>query len=687
MKTRAGLYKFIGLIIPACFLIAGLNFNRLSFVNDPDYIYLMNALCICDGEPVGHIDNPGTTVMQIGAASMVIQHLKSNPDNRKIVNHVIAEPEKFVEGICKTIVLLNALVLALLAWVALKTTQSVWVALLFQLSTLLSTNTLDHILSKLSPEPVLFFITGIYVVTILFYYVEENKNRWKYVILFALISGFGLGTKATFLPLTILPFIVLPTSKKKFAYLFGIIPSFVLFTIPAIPQYKSMYHWFKNMILHSGIYGHGGNGIIDTKTYLPNVVSILKHNPPLLIVISTALVVLGISYFYNRNNKPNWNIRILSGLLATLVFGILLVAKHYKADHYLIPEILLVGITSFFILETIRQFLPPILVQKYLLPAFALLLILYVGWKQPKQLKIIHQSHKNANQEIDSINSLIATKYSNYTRVNYYIYSLNKYTALKFGDDYARGTIRPYLKKMYPDTYFYEFSSDRYLNWAKKTNLNQIIQLHGNKILLVNGPNDEVTLSEMSKRNFPLKKVFEVKSCNLHILDTLKYIPPKKERATKIESVVTCNMDTFSSNNKFLVGSNNELFGSSYAKSNDTAHSGNYSLKLNKKHAFAIDYKIKNVQTDEMYEIDVWRKSVKENGYLVVSTYKSKKYYQAQFESVETDENGWELLRIKIKVTSDLSGEDLIINLWNERRRPVYFDDLSVKKLVYRSPE
>jgi hypothetical protein len=116
--------------------------------------------------------------------------------------------------------------------------------------------------------------------------------------------------------------------------------------------------------------------------------------------------------------------------------------------------------------------------------------------------------------------------------------------------------------------------------------------------------------------------------------------------------------------------------------STEQARSGLHSLKLEKANPFALDYNLKNTKAGELYQIEVWRKSGTSSGYLVVSADDSKVFYQAQNEAIKFDENGWELLQIKIEINKDIEGKNLKIYLWNPRRRTAYFDDLSVTKFL-----
>ncbi len=687
MGKKTTFTKYVIIIYPLIFLWAGLNFDRNNYPNDPEYIYLINSLCICDGQSVGHIDNPGTTLMQIGAVTMKFMHLFSNPNNEPIVEQVLKEPNKFIESTRKTIVILNTLLLFLLGWLTFKKTRSVWVAIFLQTGTFLSAYILEVTWANLSPESLLFLTTGIYVILVLYYYLKKEKTKWNYVIYFALITGAGLATKATFLPLIILPLFVIPTVRKKLTYLLLIVPSFVLFTIPAIPEYNRMFFWFRDLLTHSGIYGHGEKGIINMSTYFPNIKNILINNPGIPIILITGTLILAVGYFFSKKQNIKWDLKFLAGLLCTFLFGTLLVAKHYGGNHYLIPELLLLGITLYIIINIIKQIFESKTLNSILLPGLAIMLIGFIAWNHPKKLIVPNLEYKAASAEIDTTNTWVEKNYKEYTPINYYIYSINKFTGLKFGDSFAKGKMLSYLKKLYPKTYFYELSSNTYLNWNLKTNLNDIVETNGKKILLMNAPGDPAQIEEIEKLGFPLKQVYKGNAQNIYILDTLIYTQPEKENLIQIGRTINFDTETYSEDGKYFLGSNAEVFGPVNALSTEQARSGIHSIKLAKQNPYAIDYELKNTKAGDLYQIEVWRKSKRSNGYLVLAVEKTNEYYQAQNEAIKLGENGWELLRIELEITKELENKKLKVYLWNPQNRAAYFDDLSIKKFSKESSE
>jgi hypothetical protein len=298
-------------------------------------------------------------------------------------------------------------------------------------------------------------------------------------------------------------------------------------------------------------------------------------------------------------------------------------------------------------------------------------------------MTISNRQYKAASEEIDYTDLWVEKNYGQYTHINYYIYSLNKFTGLKFGNDFAKGKMLQHLKHFLPQTYFYELSSNTYLNWNFRTSLPDIVEMNGNKILLMNGPSDSTQVAEMQQLGFPLKLVYKGNAQNIYVLDTFKYIPPAKEKIQQVGPTISFDADQFSTDKKFFLGTNSELFGPVNGLITDPTRSGTNSIELNKSNPFAVDYNLKNTKDGELYQIEVWRKSDTSSGYLVVAAEDANIFYQAQNEAIKFDEKGWELLRIRVDINNELEGKNLKIYLWNPRVRTAYFDDLSITKFSH----
>lgn len=112
------------------------------------------------------------------------------------------------------------------------------------------------------------------------------------------------------------------------------------------------------------------------------------------------------------------------------------------------------------------------------------------------------------------------------------------------------------------------------------------------------------------------------------------------------------------------------------------AHSGKYSVLLNKRSRYGMSYSIDNVLANDTFEISVWRNSKNNNGVLVASAEQTDKFYASQKDGANKDENGWELLTLKIVIPEQINRQSLKVYVWNpDTANVAYFDDLKIQYL------
>jgi len=451
-------YLFILLVLPLLFLFFGNNFHRTSYAGDPDYIYLMNAISLSRGVDAGHIDNPGTPVMEIGACILWIHNALEGPNSDSLQYSVLKNPDKYVNLFRKTFILLIAFSLIITGWIVYSKTRNIWSAIIFQITPFLSVNILEHAWTKVSPEPILLFITTLYAVLLVIFYFDSNKNPIFYLILFSLIGGFGLATKATFLPVLVIPFFLFRSWRYSLYYFFSVIAFFFLFTLPAHAEYHRMFDWFIGLITHKGIYGGGEKGFIDTSLYFENLINIFKNNLffTFILLISIVAIFLDRSYTEISNHrKGKKNRAVLVGLITANLLGILIVAKHYNANHYLLPVLALGGVTLFFSLESVKIIFKRKIYLNGLQIVFILLfLVVFFVWFLPV-LQVKNRGYNETNKEYVEVNEIIKCNYNDYLQIYHYPDGLNKFSALKFGNGYSKLTNQDALTALYPNTYFY----------------------------------------------------------------------------------------------------------------------------------------------------------------------------------------------------------------------------------------
>lgn len=112
--------------------------------------------------------------------------------------------------------------------------------------------------------------------------------------------------------------------------------------------------------------------------------------------------------------------------------------------------------------------------------------------------------------------------------------------------------------------------------------------------------------------------------------------------------------------------------------------SGNKSVLLTKKKAFALSNKFTTSDKDEYYEISVWRKDISGKSALVIQGKSAKDFYKAEKKATEFNDSGWEKIVIKITVPKII--EEVQIYAWIGEADTAYFDDLEIKR-YYSKPE
>ncbi len=676
------------LILPMLFILVGISFNRTQYANDPDYIYLVNALNLIKGQPVGHVDNPGTTVMEASAVILSVSSLFDGKQDQSLAETVVRDPDRSIQLIRVTFIVLIALLLLLLGWVAWKKTGSLWYALILQITPFLSANVLEHVWTKVSPEPVLFMVSTLLVIALLYYLYDPERNSWKYVILFALISGFGLATKATYFPLFFIPLLRLSGWKRKSLFIAGTVLTFVVFTSPAIPEYRHMFSWFYRLTMHTGIYGQGSEGVIDTLTYFSNIGQIFLANPVMSVVFFVSLIIVTIFLVRKvfrrgpnvKHNGPIQSVRLLAAITFMIALSILIVAKHYHANHYLLPAQGFLGLAVFLIILSLDRLIHRPVLTRIIPPAFFFAMVLIFTIGNMPYLRTADHYYRLTNEETKATFSRVDTQYGGFTRIYYYPNTINKYSALKFGNAYAKRRILHELKSVYPDTYFFDVRNYLFYNWEAEMSMEDILRMSGPKIIFISRAISGEEAATITQKGFPLKEVETGRIHSLYELDTnavesllARMNEPAGER-------IFCDADSLTSDRSRFVNQTH-TFGGGWLRSDEHSRSGCCSVRLDTKNRFGLEYAITGPKPGDRYRISVWRLGDYFESHLVAASAKPGAFYKSVNDNIQTDVKGWKQLVMYVTVPEGLGDDPLKVYLWNSGKQTVYFDDLEIIKL------
>ncbi|MCF8367574.1 MAG: glycosyltransferase 87 family protein [Bacteroidales bacterium] len=666
------------LVLPTIFAISGLSFQRSNFANDPDYIYLMNGLSICRGKDVGHVDNPGTPVMELIAVIIAVHHHFDPTETEPLEIALVRNPDKYVEMSRMIFILIISMLLFLSAWVIFSLTKSVGLAMVLQMLPLLSLNLLEHSFTKVSPEPVLVMITLALAAVLLVYYYEGNKSRIRYPFWFGMVSGIGLATKASFLPLFFIPLFLLKGFKTKVIYFLVSVAAFFLCTSPAHNEYPRMFHWFTALITRKGIYGQGDKGFPEIGYYLSNIGQILSNNIPLIIGIGLIIILIIARLLFSGKTKNKVDLTFLISLGVSGISGILIVAKHYHANHYLMPLLALSGLFYIiFILEVQKLFKVSFLRQ--ILTSIILIIGLGVSFSNTiPDLQKKYKGYVCTNLESYKVEELIKCSFADYTEIIYYPNSFNKQSALKFGNGYSKLNNYDLLLKVYPHAYFLNTFYNTVDLWEKPIKPIDIIKEFGYHIYIKGRPlstNDHTFANSLGLKFRP---VFEGKFQALYVLDTARLEGDIKTEALKHSSIITCDAES-KSFDQLNYQNGTQQFSSASTQTNEQAHSGVYAVKLDSSQHFAIKYELGDIIPGQKIECHVWRYPGHADGFLVVSSDQSNAFYLATNDPVTTEKSGWQKLKLTFEAPVLPKGQMLSIYIWNRGNDTIYFDDLTIK--------
>lgn len=315
----------------------------LGLNSDPDYAYLLNALNVARGEPPGHTDHPGTLVQGLGACVLLGFHAAAGRGD--LAGDVVGRPETYLRAIQVLLLTLHAGALAWLGVAARRFTGSVRLALVCQAGPLLSATVLPHLVG-VKPEPVLATLGALVAAVALRTASSQVGARsWRAALAFGLLAGATLATKATGLPLLVIPLLLLAGAPALAAFAASGVASAALCTAPAWPVIGRFFTFSGALATHLGRYGEGPGGLVDGPAYLGALGRLAASEPSLLAGLAAAAALP----FLEVRPEERGARRVALALAASQLGSLLLVARHpsdqYLApgDHYLVPALALTG--------------------------------------------------------------------------------------------------------------------------------------------------------------------------------------------------------------------------------------------------------------------------------------------------------------------------------------------------------
>jgi hypothetical protein len=348
-------------IIPILYFIIGSYFRYLlgdlSLRSlDPDYVYFITGLEASLGHfNVTHIDHPGTPLQFLMGLIYQITFL-FRPGNVSLLEDAFRNPDLYM---AVSNLAITGIITALLFYSGqriYRKTGSILYGLLIQCTPFLPVIWFD-IIGRIVPElllPIPVILIELFLMELVFF--EEETESRKQVIFLSAVSAFGLSIKLTFIPVWIIPLLILKTRKSKLNFLALAIIFFLFFAIPVIFRLSAFTGWMKTIFIHSGQYGGGEANFVNWTEFWANLQFLWAYERWFLVTVLITFI-LAIAYFLMFRKKSNKKLLLVTGaVLLTVLLQTGMVCKHFGHRYY-IPVLLMLPLLVFLISETVKKLL------------------------------------------------------------------------------------------------------------------------------------------------------------------------------------------------------------------------------------------------------------------------------------------------------------------------------------------
>jgi hypothetical protein len=461
---------------------------------------------MAESKQVFYTDHPGTPVQMLGAITLKISHALDFSKKDNLEYAVLKNPEHYLTIINIVLIALNALILLIIGLVTYHSTRNVGLSLLLQFTPFFSSIPIRWGLIQVSCEPLLLF-AGLLFVSILIRMVAGEKlsaSVYGYMIFLAAVSGFGLATKITFAPLMIIPLVALPKLRNKIGYLLLSGLSFVFWTWPIHSEYERILKRIYYIITHTGWYGTGSSGIIESvslKNNLLNALSGFMADPVFPVLFFFIPLILCIIIWRSKTLKTAWrdiSFRIIWGIILAQIFTVMIVLKQ-SAERYALPALCLTGFLLFLIFISLQRNNDSKYFSNKKIAYIIFIIILFGGVWRAVAVKNLFTDYLQVQQESLTAARKAENEYSEYLKISSYM-TPSPVAALNYGnfmasykylydDDmrrniFAKGMYSGSLQNIYGDAYFYNENSGKFYTFTDnfliedmifKKNINKII--------------------------------------------------------------------------------------------------------------------------------------------------------------------------------------------------------------------
>jgi hypothetical protein len=339
--------RIIKFLIPGLFLGWSLYLDHLAgpfYLNrsDPEYPYLLNGLNCAklDFSMIGHTDHPGTPFQCLTGIFLRVTHWFAGGGT--LAEDVFARPEMYLAWSSFFLTVLTFIVLVWLGRIALRNGGDLKGALLMQGSVLLSPVLIDFPM-RYNPDRMLVLYALIFMGLCYKLLFSKDLPEKKFVIISGVVMGVGFATKFNFLPLVVLPVIMIPKWRNWLLYGVSFLITGFISILPIIGKFSEFRRFITGVVTHDGLYGQGSEQVINWSNFFHNIGLLFKYNPAFLVILLLS-VGFGLYLALNSTRRKKYlpEILLMAGFWLATLAGFIMVAKHFK-NYYFGPVLAMAG--------------------------------------------------------------------------------------------------------------------------------------------------------------------------------------------------------------------------------------------------------------------------------------------------------------------------------------------------------
>ncbi|MBK6962621.1 MAG: hypothetical protein IPH20_01460 [Bacteroidales bacterium] len=678
-------YPFL-LIIPVILFLTSLDTiqsrNKSWYAGgyDPEYAYLFNSLNMATFKLAGHIDHPGTT-MQVAGGIVLKVAWNLDPRGEDMATAVLSDPEHYIRILNIATAVIGSLALLLLGWFLTYATGILWIGIILQLTPFISGFLLFNGFTRVTQEVMQMSAAFAMAAMALHWYFNENRDaKTNYTLWFAIIAGFGLASKIIFFPLLIIPFILVKGWKKKVVFILLSILFFVVFTLPVVKMYPAMYKWIYNLFVHSGQYGSGSEGVIDSSKYVGELFNLFKVNPYLfgvfLLSIAVALVFPFIRIVKKHCPDPP-AVQLLLAVIAAEAFGYLLIAKQPKAA-YLLPYESVAAVNVILILHLGLSLIRGRSLRYWIFGLITLVLA-FAGIKSGIARK--EQLYgTDFNWEFEEAWGA-ATGSNQKQAVVFTNPGASPMAGLFFGNAYSHNRYLSRLQNIYPDYYILDAYNNRIIHWGgDPITTDELFRKYSGNLLILHTPGwvePDAGLLDLSAATG--WKMTEVYSGRAKLLAPVSIV---SDSAVAFRKIIYNGAETPNRYQTEIRTLSNTRLGDAGILSYDHAHTGLSCVMTNVEKPYAFGIEENGVKQGEKFSVGVWVLGELKDVVLVGSGTESGEFYISSNALIaEEKESGWKKIALEFMVDKEITGGIIKVYVWNNSKEPVFFDDFRCDRI------